>query len=64
VRDARFEVEASQLRAALFSSVTHDLRTPLSSIKASASGLLAEGTHYTDAQREEMVRTCSRRPIT
>jgi two-component system sensor histidine kinase KdpD len=57
VRDARLEVEASQLRAALFSSVTHDLRTPLSSIKASASGLLAEGAHYTEEQREEMVRT-------
>jgi len=57
VRGARLELEASQLRAALFSSVTHDLRTPLSSIKASASGLLAEGAHYTEAQSEEMIRT-------
>ena len=38
VREARLQVEANALRAALFSSVTHDLRTPLSSIKASASG--------------------------
>lgn len=57
VRGARLKVEASQLRAALFSSVTHDLRTPLSSIKASATGLLAEGTHFTEAQREEMLTT-------
>jgi two-component system sensor histidine kinase KdpD len=57
VRGARFEAEANRLRAALFSSVTHDLRTPLASIKASASGLLAKGARYSEAQREEMLRT-------
>ena len=57
VREVSLEAEASALRAALFSSVTHDLKTPLASIKASASGLLAEGTEYTDEQREEMART-------
>jgi two-component system, OmpR family, sensor histidine kinase KdpD len=57
VQRARLEAETSSLRAALFSSVTHDLKTPLASIKASATGLIAEGTEYTDAQREEMART-------
>lgn len=57
VREARVQAEASALRAALFSSVTHDLRTPLSSIKASASGLLAEGSHYSDEERRDVLRT-------
>lgn len=57
VRRVRLEAETSSLRAALFSSVTHDLKTPLSSIKASATGLIAEGAEYTDSQREEMART-------
>jgi two-component system sensor histidine kinase KdpD len=57
VREAKLEVEANALRAALFSSVTHDLRTPLSSIKASASGLLAEGAHYSDEERRDVLRT-------
>jgi two-component system sensor histidine kinase KdpD len=57
VREARLQVEASALRAALFSSVTHDLRTPLASIKASASGLLAEGAHYSEEERRDVLRT-------
>jgi two-component system, OmpR family, sensor histidine kinase KdpD len=57
VREARLQVEASVLRAALFSSVTHDLRTPLASIKASASGLLAEGAHYSEEERRDVLRT-------
>jgi two-component system sensor histidine kinase KdpD len=57
VRAVSLEAEASALRAALFSSVTHDLKTPLASIKASASGLLAEGAEYSDEQRDEMART-------
>jgi two-component system, OmpR family, sensor histidine kinase KdpD len=57
VREARLQVEANALRAALFSSVTHDLRTPLASIKASASGLLAEGAHYTEDERRDVLHT-------
>ena len=57
VRAARLEAESSELRAAILSSVTHDLRTPLASIKASASGLLAEGAHYTDDERRDVLRT-------
>ena len=54
---ARVEAEASRTRAALFSSVTHDLRTPLASIKASATSLLDEGVPFSGEQRTELLRT-------
>ncbi len=54
---AKVEAEASRIRAALFSSVTHDLRTPLASIRASASSLLEEGVPFSDDQRQELLRT-------
>ncbi|HYX79385.1 MAG TPA: ATP-binding protein, partial [Actinomycetota bacterium] len=57
VERARVEAETNQLRAALFSAVTHDLRTPLSSIMASASSLLDEGTPHDPSQRRELLRT-------
>ncbi|MGH2704651.1 MAG: sensor histidine kinase [Actinomycetota bacterium] len=56
-REARAEAEASRIRAALFSSVTHDLRTPLSSIRACATSLLEEGVEFAPAQREDLLRT-------
>jgi two-component system, OmpR family, sensor histidine kinase KdpD len=40
-----------ELRAALLSSVSHDLRTPLSSIKAAASSLLQEDVQWDDEAR-------------
>jgi two-component system sensor histidine kinase KdpD len=40
-----------ELRAALLSSVSHDLRTPLSSIKASATSLLEEDVHWDEETR-------------
>lgn len=39
------------LRAALLSSVSHDLRTPLTSIKAAASSLLQEEVHWSKEER-------------
>ena len=52
-REAQIEAETNQLRAALFSSVTHDLRTPLASIKAGVTSLLdPEVTHDPDQARE------------
>jgi two-component system sensor histidine kinase KdpD len=54
---ARLEAEASRTRAALFSSVTHDLRTPLASIMSSASSLLEEGVPFSDEQRRDLLRT-------
>lgn len=57
VADARLAVEKSQTRAALFSSVTHDLRTPLASIKASVTSLLQEDVQLRDDQRAELLGT-------
>jgi two-component system sensor histidine kinase KdpD len=55
--EARVEAEANRIRAAVFSSVTHDLRTPLASITASASSLLEEGVPFSPEQRGELLRT-------
>ena len=55
--EARLEAEASRVRAALFSSVTHDLRTPLASITASASSLLEPGVPFSEEQRRELLQT-------
>jgi len=57
VAGARLEVERNRARAALFSSVTHDLRTPLASIKAGVSSLLQEGVALDDERRRELLRT-------
>jgi two-component system sensor histidine kinase KdpD len=55
--EARVEAQSSRTRAALFSSVTHDLRTPLASITASASSLLEEGVPFSDEQRRDLLGT-------
>jgi two-component system sensor histidine kinase KdpD len=57
IQTARLEAEASDMRAALFSSITHDLRTPLASITAGVSSLLDPGVIYDREQREELLRT-------
>ena len=57
VRVVRLDAEASKSRAALFSSVTHDLRTPLASIKASVTGLIDSGEAMDPAQRDDLQRT-------
>lgn len=56
-QDARVEAEANRLRAALFSSVTHDLRTPLASITASVSSLLEDESPLTAPHRRELLET-------
>jgi two-component system, OmpR family, sensor histidine kinase KdpD len=57
VEGARLEAETNQLRAAMFSSVTHDLRTPLVSIKAGVTTLLDEGVTLDADQRRELLGT-------
>ena len=57
VRGAQLDAETNQLRAALFSSVTHDLRTPLASIKASVTSLLSEAAVHDAAQQRELLTT-------
>src|SRR5215218_7756582 len=49
--------ETDRLRTALLNSVSHDLRTPLASIKASASSLLDRDIQWSDAEREEFLAT-------
>jgi two-component system sensor histidine kinase KdpD len=53
VREAGTLSAASELRAAILSAVSHDLRTPLAGIKASVTSLLQEDVDWTpEAQRE------------
>jgi two-component system, OmpR family, sensor histidine kinase KdpD len=49
--------ETDRLRTALLNSVSHDLRTPLASIKASASSLLDQEVSWSDAERDEFLTT-------
>ena len=54
---ARLDVERSQARAALFSSVTHDLRTPLASIKTAVTSLLQVDVRFDPSQARELLQT-------
>jgi len=56
-RNAQLDAETNQLRAAMFSSVTHDLRTPLASIKAGVTSLLDAAVHHDPAQERELLTT-------
>lgn len=54
---SRVVSEAEQLRSALLSSVSHDLRTPLASIIGSTSSLLEYGENISQSDRKELMRT-------
>ena len=56
VQAAQLDAETNRLRAALFSGVTHDLKTPLSAITASVTSLL-EGTNFNEIERYEHLDT-------
>lgn len=47
--------ESDQLKSALLGSVTHDLRTPLASIKAAVSTLRQPGIAWSDDERAELL---------
>jgi two-component system sensor histidine kinase KdpD len=49
--------EANELRTALLAAVSHDLRTPLSSIKASVSSLLQRDVDFTPMATRELLET-------
>ncbi|HJQ77550.1 MAG TPA: ATP-binding protein [Acidimicrobiia bacterium] len=49
--------EADRLRTALLSAVSHDLRTPLATIKASLTSLIETGVDWTPEQTRSFVET-------
>jgi len=49
--------ESDQLKSALLAAVSHDLRTPLAVTKACVTSLLDETVNWTDAEREEFLRS-------
>ena len=49
--------EANELRTALLAAVSHDLRTPLASIKAAATSMLQPDVDWTPAARREFLQT-------
>jgi two-component system, OmpR family, sensor histidine kinase KdpD len=49
--------EANDLRAALLAAVSHDLRTPLASIKAAATSLLQQDVDWTPQATHELLAT-------
>ncbi len=56
-RLAQVDAETNQLRAPMFSSVTHDLRTPLASIKAGVTSLLDGACEHDPMQERELLTT-------
>jgi len=49
--------KANELRTALLAAVSHDLRTPLASIKASATSLLSEDVNWDPAAVHDLLTT-------
>jgi two-component system sensor histidine kinase KdpD len=47
--------QSSELKSSLLAAVSHDLRTPLAAIKASASALIDPSTTWDDATRTELL---------
>src|SRR3954470_10615431 len=56
-RLAQLDAETNELRAAMFSSVTHDFRTPLASIKAGVTSLLDASTVHDAEQQRDLLTT-------
>ena len=48
---------ANELRAALLSAVSHDLRTPISAVKASVTSLLQDDVAWTPEAKREFLQT-------
>ena len=48
---------SDELRSALLSAVSHDLRTPLAAIKAAATSLLQRDVAWSEAEREAFARS-------
>jgi two-component system, OmpR family, sensor histidine kinase KdpD len=57
LEDARLVSQREQLRVALLSSVSHDLRTPLSSVVGAASSLLAYEASLEEKDKRELLQS-------
>ncbi|MCO6412645.1 MAG: DUF4118 domain-containing protein [Thiogranum sp.] len=57
LEQARLVSETEQLRSALLSSVSHDLRTPLASIIGSTSSVLEYGDSFSEENRKTLLET-------
>jgi two-component system, OmpR family, sensor histidine kinase KdpD len=57
LEEARLVSETEQLRSALLSSVSHDLRTPLASIIGSSTSLLEYGHSFSEEDRRDLLAT-------
>jgi two-component system sensor histidine kinase KdpD len=55
--EARVTAETERLRAALLTSISHDLRTPLTSIIGTVSSLKSYADKYGPAERDELLAT-------
>jgi two-component system, OmpR family, sensor histidine kinase KdpD len=55
--EARVLAETERLRAALLTSISHDLRTPLASILGAVSSLRSFPERYSAAEREDLLAT-------
>ena len=53
---AALETEAERLRSTLLTGISHDFRTPLTTIVGSATSLLEQGLVIDDARRETLLR--------
>jgi two-component system sensor histidine kinase KdpD len=54
-QEAQFEIKTEKLRSSLLSSVSHDLRTPLATIKGSIGGLLEYGESMEAVTRRDFL---------
>ncbi len=55
--EVRVQAETERMRSALLTSISHDLRTPLSSILGSITSLRRSGTRFEAAAEEELKAT-------
>ena len=55
--DAEVARRSEALKTALLDSVSHDLRTPLATIRAAAGSMLDPGVAWTDAERADALRS-------
>ncbi|WP_411106995.1 DUF4118 domain-containing protein [Streptomyces sp. cmx-4-9] len=54
--EARRMAEGNRIRTALLAAVSHDLRTPLASIKASVTSLRSDDVEWSEEDRAELLR--------